>query len=81
MKPGLLVAVADLRVARAAPRAATAAADERHGDPVAGRQPRTAGADLHDHAGQLVAGHVREARCRGRGPSSRASRCGTARWP
>ena len=43
---------------------------------------RHALADRLDHARELVARDVREAsRCRGRGPSSRASRCGTGRSP
>ena len=49
------------------------------GDPVARPPAADVGADRRDDAGELVPGHVRQARCPGRGPASRASRCGTGR--
>jgi hypothetical protein len=58
-EPGLLLVGAHLRVARAAPPACPAAADERHGHPVADGETLDARAGLDDHAGKLMARNVR----------------------
>ena len=56
----LLLVRAHLGVPGQAPLAPTAAADERHGHPVADGPPADALADLDHHAGQLMTRHVRE---------------------
>ena len=76
-EPRLEVALADLRLALPARLADAAAAAERDRHAVADRPAADRRAHLHHRAAELVPAHVRQRDRRDRGPSSRASRCGT----
>ena len=80
-EPRLGLVVADLTVTRDALRADPAGAHERDGHPVAdppldGRPARPPRPFRRARGPARAAGRG----CPGRGPASRASRCGTARW-